>query len=49
MRWVRKEKKEALPVVYASLPNPLPECIQSTYDFYRQQLAKQKRQRNADL
>ena len=36
MRWVRKEKKEASLVVDASLPNPQPECIQSTYDFYRQ-------------
>ena len=51
MSWVRKEKKkkEASLVVDASLPNPQPECIQSTYDFYRQQLAKRKRQRNADL
>ena len=50
MRWVRREKKkEASLVVDASLPNPQPECIQSTYDFYRQQLAKRKRQRNADL
>ena len=45
MRWVRKEKKEASLVVDASLPNPQPECIQSTYDFYRQLLAKQKRQK----
>ena len=45
----RKKKEEASLVVDASLPNPQPECFQSTYDFYRQLLAKQKRQRNADL
>ena len=44
----KRKKKEASLVVDASLPNPQPECIQSTYDFYRQQLAKRKRQRNAD-
>ena len=32
----KRKKKEASLVVDASLPNPQPECIQSTYDFYRQ-------------
>ena len=27
MRWVRKERKEALPVVDTSLQNPQPECV----------------------
>ena len=30
MKWVRKERKEALPVVDASLQNPQPECVTSS-------------------
>ena len=30
MNWVRKEKKEASPVVDASLQNPQPECVASS-------------------
>ena len=30
MRWVRKERKEASPVVDASLQNPQPECVTSS-------------------
>ena len=30
MRWVRKEKKEASPVVDASLQNPQPKCVASS-------------------
>ena len=30
MRWIRKERKEALPVVDASLQNPQPECVTSS-------------------
>ena len=30
MRWVKKEKKEALPEVDASLQNPQPKCVASS-------------------
>ena len=30
MKWVRKERKEASPVVDASLHNPQPECVPSS-------------------
>ena len=30
MRWVKKERKEASPVVDTSLQNPQPECVTSS-------------------
>ena len=30
MKWLRKERKEALPVVDASLQNPQPKCVASS-------------------